>query len=70
MLLLPRLLLSFRHLVVAKSMTRLANLLLQQPPDPSAAQLAPHFASSAVAIAENALQVGVAWNAASCSWWQ
>jgi hypothetical protein len=38
-------------------MTRLANLLLQQPADPSAPQLAPHFASSAVAIAENALQV-------------
>lgn len=47
-----------RHLVVAKSMTRLANLLMQHPPDPSAPQLAPHFASSAVAIAENALQVG------------
>jgi hypothetical protein len=46
-----------RHLVVAKSMTRLANLLMQAPADPSAPQLAPHFASSAVAIAENALQV-------------
>jgi hypothetical protein len=39
-------------------MTRLANLLMQAPADPTAPQLAPHFASSAVAIAENALQVG------------
>jgi hypothetical protein len=49
----------FRHLVVAKTMTRLANLLMQKPMDPSAPQLAPHFASSAVAIADTALQVSV-----------
>jgi hypothetical protein len=38
-------------------MTRLANLLMQDPVDPAAPQLAPHFASSAVAIADSALQV-------------
>jgi hypothetical protein len=46
-----------RHLVVAKSMTRLVRLLLTPPPDPQAAVLAPQLAANAVAIAEAALQV-------------
>jgi hypothetical protein len=46
-----------RHLVVAKSLTRLARLLMAPPPDPEAAQLAPQLAANAVSIAEAALQV-------------
>jgi hypothetical protein len=42
---------------VAKTMTRLANLLMAPPPDPQAPQLAQHFAASAVTIADAALQV-------------
>lgn len=46
--------------MVAKTMSRLANLLMQAPVDPAAPQLAPHFASNAVAIADSALQVRLA----------
>ncbi|GBG00220.1 hypothetical protein Rsub_12705 [Raphidocelis subcapitata] len=45
-----------RHLVVAKSMTRLAHLLLERPSDAGDAALAQNFASSAAALAEEAAQ--------------
>lgn len=41
-------------------MTRLSSLLLQPPVDPEAPALAQHYAASAVAIAEHALQVRLA----------